>query len=87
MLNSKNNFSPNFWLISMYILLFNLSFDLLSASSAYAYLDGNTGGIIVQIVMSIFYAIVLGVTIFWRRCTGFLKSLIARFRNNKRPYH
>jgi hypothetical protein len=49
-------------------------------SSAHAYLDGNTGGIVVQFIMSIFYGLVLVVTIFWRRCTGFLKNVIDRLR-------
>jgi len=65
----------------MFIKLFLSIFLLLNCiyiSSAYAYIDPNTGGFFFQTVAPFVYGILGVIVVFWKRITGFFKGLIGR---------
>ncbi len=56
------------------VLLINIVF----VSSAYAYIDPNTGGFFFQTVAPFVYGILGVLVVFWKRITGFVKGLFGR---------
>lgn len=81
---NKRSYNFRFWFIVVYVLLLEASLALLFAPSAHAYLDPNAGGMIVQIILYVFYTIAITITVFWRRVIGFLKGLINQFKNQNK---
>jgi len=61
------------WFI-FWVLLINTIF----IASAYAYIDPNTGGFFFQTVAPFVYGILGVIVVFWKRITGFVKSLFNR---------
>ncbi len=59
------------------IMLLNCIF----ASSAYAYIDPNTGGFFFQTVAPFVYGILGVIVIFWKRIKGFVKGLFVKKLN------
>ena len=47
-------------------------------TSAYAYIDPNTGGFFFQTVAPFVYAMLGAIVIFWKRITGFFKGLFSK---------
>jgi hypothetical protein len=62
------------------IIILLLISDCLVATSAYAYIDPNTGGFFFQTVAPFVYGILGVIVIFWKKITNFIKSI---FRSNK----
>ena len=54
--------------------------SLVVSSSAYAYIDPNTGGIFFQTVLPLVYAMLGAIVVFWKRIVAFFKGL---FGNKK----
>ncbi len=67
-----------------YFLIIILSFNIIFAAPAYAYLDPNAGGFFLQVVIPFLFAAAAAVTVFWRRVMGYVKNVINRItgRNN-----
>ncbi len=63
------------------ILLFALALDFLTASSADAYIDPNTGGFFFQTVAPFVYGLLGVIVVFWKRITGFVKGLFGGKKN------
>lgn len=61
------------WFFINVLLIF-----LLYATSAYAYVDPNTGGFFFQTVAPFVYGILSVIVIFWKRIKGSVKGLINR---------
>ncbi len=59
------------------ILLFNIY-----VSSAYAYIDPNTGGFFFQTVAPFVYGLLGVVVVFWKRITGFVKGIFSSKKGN-----
>lgn len=51
---------------------------LIFAQNSFAYLDPGTGSYFFQIIIAFILGGILGIKMFWRRITGFVKSLFAR---------
>ncbi len=51
------------------------------ATSAYAYIDPNTGGFFFQTVAPFVYGILGVIVIFWKKITGFVKGLFGSKRD------
>ncbi len=49
--------------------------NLIVVSSAYAYIDPNTGGFFFQTIAPFVYGILGMIVVFWKRITGFVKGL------------
>jgi hypothetical protein len=62
------------------IIILLLISDCLVATSAYAYIDPNTGGFFFQTVAPFVYGVLGVIVIFWKKITNFIKSI---FRSNK----
>ena len=50
---------------------------VLYASSAFAYIDPNTGGFFFQTVAPFVYGLLGVIVVFWKRITGFVKGLFS----------
>ena len=59
--------------LSIYVLLI-----FISAQSADAYIDPNTGGFFFQTVAPFVYGLLGVVVVFWKRITGFVKGLFGK---------
>ena len=57
------------------MLTLALLISLMLVSSAYAYIDPNTGGFFFQTVAPFVYGILGVIVVFWKRITGFVKGL------------
>jgi hypothetical protein len=55
-----------------------LFFNILLTTSAYAYIDPNTGGFFFQTVAPFVYGILGVIVVFWKRISGFIKGLFSR---------
>ncbi len=60
-----------------FLLLIEL-FNFSIATSAYAYIDPNTGGFFFQTVAPFVYGVLGVIVVFWKRIAGFVKGLIGR---------
>ena len=60
-----------------YILLIAL-INIVLSTSAFAYIDPNTGGFFFQTVAPFVYGILGVIVVFWKRITGFVKGLFSR---------
>ncbi len=54
-------------------------------SHAYAYIDPNAGGFFFQTIAPIIYGILGVIVVFWKRISGFVKSLINRLTGQDKP--
>jgi len=59
-------------------VLVSIVFLIAFTSSAYAYIDPNTGGFFFQTVAPFVYGILGVIVIFWKRISGFVKGLFGR---------
>jgi len=60
---------------SIKIIIAFCTLIVLYASSAFAYIDPNTGGFFFQTVAPFVYGILGVIVVFWKRITGFVKGL------------
>jgi hypothetical protein len=65
-----------------FLSLFLIS-NFIYISSAYAYIDPNTGGFFFQTVAPFVYGILGVIVVFWKRITGFFKGLIGRKKGDE----
>lgn len=68
-------------IISVMILV--LIINLFFATSAFAYLDPNAGGVFLQVIVPIIFGTAAAITVFWRRLIAHVKNFISRFRGLK----
>lgn len=54
-------------------------------TSAYAYIDPNTGGFFFQTVAPFVYGILGVIVLFWKRISGFVKGLFIRKKDLPNP--
>ncbi len=67
--------------MALFIALMIVLLSIISASSAHAYIDPNTGGFFFQTVAPFVYAILGAIVIFWKRITGFVRGIFGRKRD------
>ena len=65
------------------LMFFALALNILSAKSAYAYIDPNTGGFFFQTVAPFVYGLLGVIVVFWKRITGFVKGIFSRSKDNE----
>jgi len=70
-------------MILYYHLLIGTLLNCIFASSAYAYIDPNTGGFFFQTVAPFVYGILGVIVIFWKRIKGFVRGIIGRKKNGE----
>jgi hypothetical protein len=58
-----------------YIFLLIASLTLSFESSAFAYIDPNTGGFFFQTVAPFVYGILGVIVVFWKRISGFIRRI------------
>jgi undecaprenyl pyrophosphate phosphatase UppP len=61
-----------------YFLTTALLYNLIVTTSAYAYIDPNTGGFFFQTIAPFVYGILAVIVVFWKRITGFVKGIFGR---------
>ena len=61
-----------------FILLLVLILNYVCVTSAYAYIDPNTGGFFFQTVAPFVYGLLGVIVVFWKRITGFVKGLLGQ---------
>jgi CBS domain containing-hemolysin-like protein len=64
-----------------YFLLIAL-INIFPATSAFAYIDPNTGGFFFQTVAPFVYGILGVIVVFWKRISGFVKGLFCRKKDS-----
>lgn len=57
--------------------------NVIFISSAYAYIDPNTGGFFFQTVAPFVYGILGVIVVFWKRITGFMKGLFSKKKDQE----
>jgi hypothetical protein len=62
----------------IYYFLLLVLINLSLATSAFAYIDPNTGGFFFQTIAPFVYGILGVIVVFWKRISGFFKGLISR---------
>jgi hypothetical protein len=63
------------------LIVFIFSFlvtSLFFATSAFAYLDPNAGGIFLQVIVPIIFGTAAAITVFWRRLMARIKNVFNR---------
>jgi len=65
-------------------IILSLFFNVLFITSAYAYIDPNTGGFFFQTVAPFVYGILGVIVVFWKKITGFFKGLIGRKKDHSK---
>jgi hypothetical protein len=62
----------------MKVVLLVILINIFHATSAFAYIDPNTGGFFFQTVAPFVYGILGVIVVFWKRISGFIKGLFSR---------
>lgn len=57
--------------------------NLICISSAYAYIDPNTGGFFFQTIAPFVYGMLGVIVVFWKRITGFFKGLFGKKKDQE----
>jgi CBS domain containing-hemolysin-like protein len=68
-----------------YVLIVQLFIMGIFSSSAYAYIDPNTGGFFFQTVAPFVYGILGVIVVFWKRISGFFRKLFGRKKDEDIP--
>jgi hypothetical protein len=79
----KNPFNCRSWFLVIYLLMLLLLFTPVFVPFAHAYIDPNAGGFFYQFITPILISMLGAIVVFWKRVTGFFKSLIARLTKKK----
>jgi len=65
------------------IVLFVLTLNLISSSTAYAYIDPGSGSFIIQILIAGFLGALFTIKMWWKSFTAFLKNIFTRDKSGK----
>lgn len=60
------------------VFLITLFLNTIFLSSAFAYIDPNTGGFFFQTVAPFVYGMLGVIVVFWKKIAGFFKGLVSR---------
>ncbi len=64
-------------LLKVFLLLV-IFLNSVYVTSAYAYIDPNTGGFFFQTIAPFVYGLLGVIVVFWKRITGFVKGLVSK---------
>ena len=53
-------------------------FLMVTINNGYSYIDPNTSGLIIQVLLASLFAISLGLKIFWVKIKTFIKSIVSK---------
>ncbi len=65
-------------MLKICVLAAAILLNFVFTSSAYAYIDPNTGGFFFQTVAPFVYAILGAIVVFWKRIAAFVKGIFSR---------